>query len=80
MSLTEIQPKNSDLTWVVQKMCSDVEDYELVIEKQKTDWTCEQKHESWKWSVAYHGSIVASGAVNSPDEAMKTAAANIPNH
>lgn len=68
----------NDDSWQVQKMCTDVKDYELSIEKQKTDWECEQRRESWKWSVSYHGSVVASGSVNSAQEAKIQAAANVP--
>ena len=64
--------------WQVQKLCTDIEDYELIVEKQKNNWECEQKRESWKWVVSYHGSIVASGAVNSADEAIIRAHANVP--
>jgi len=67
-----------DDKWQVQKMCLDVKDYELSIEKQKRDWECEQKSESWKWSISYHGSIVASGSVNSVEEAQEKAIANVP--
>jgi hypothetical protein len=64
--------------WQVQKMCTDIQDYELTIEKQKTDWECDQKRESWKWIVSYHGSVVASGSVNNPKEAQEKAVANVP--
>jgi hypothetical protein len=80
MSLTELKHETTNQTWEVQKMCSDVKDYELTIEKQKTDWECEQKRESWKWAVSYHGSIVASGSVNSSEEAMEKAVANVPSN
>ena len=66
------------MSWVVQKVCKDIGEYELIAERQKRDWECEQKSESWKWSVVYHGSVVASGSVNSIEEAKKTAAANVP--
>lgn len=78
MSLTELKQNNNDQTWEVQKMCSDIDNYELTVEKQKTDWECEQSHESWKWIVAYHGSIVSSGSVNSAEEAMEAAFSNTP--
>ncbi len=64
--------------WIIQKSCKDVGDYELVVERQKTNWNCEQKNESWKWSISYHGSIVSSGAVQSVEQAKKTAEANVP--
>lgn len=78
MSATEINDKNTHQNWIVQKLCTDIENYELIVEKQKTHWECEQKRESWKWIVSYHGSVVASGSVNSSDEAMARAYANVP--
>lgn len=78
MSVADLHHKETGQTWQVQKMCADIKDYELVIEKQKTDWECEQKRESWKWSVSYHGSIVARGVGQNPDEAMTQAYFNIP--
>ena len=64
--------------WQVQKLCTDIENYELVIEKQKSHWNCEQKRESWKWYISYHGSIVAAGSVNNIEEAKIKAEANVP--
>tara|TARA_B100001093_G_scaffold468722_1_gene488915 strand:- start:607 stop:867 length:261 start_codon:yes stop_codon:yes gene_type:complete len=64
--------------WQVQKMCIDVDDYELSVEKQKDRWECNQKRESWKWIVSYHGSVVASGSVNSAAEARQHAIGNVP--
>ena len=68
----------TDTKWVTQKMCTDVGDYELVVELQKKHWHCEQPRESWKWMISYHGSVVASGSVNSSDEAKILALANLP--
>lgn len=76
--VTHITDKNNKGEWQVQKLCTDVKDYELSIEKQKTDWQCEQRRESWKWRVSYHGSVVASGSVNDPEQAMAQAYANVP--
>ncbi len=67
-----------DLEWKVQKICTDSGDYELVVEKQKTDWECDQERESWKWAIDYHGSIVASGVTNSVEEAKNNAAFSVP--
>lgn len=66
------------MTWQPQRLCTDVGEYELIVEKQKRDWQCEQSMESWKWSVVYHGTIVASGSVNEMDAAKKQAQANVP--
>jgi hypothetical protein len=76
MPHTNIQA--ADHEWQVQKICTDIEEYELSVEKQKRDWECDQKRESWKWMVSYHGSVVSSGSVNSSDEAMALAVANVP--
>ncbi|MBI1301921.1 MAG: hypothetical protein GC137_09735 [Alphaproteobacteria bacterium] len=74
--MTQLQINNND--WLVQKMCTDIEDYELSVEKQKTNWECKQTRESWRWIVSYHGSVVASGSVNSADEAKEKALASVP--
>lgn len=66
------------MNWVVQKLCSDIEDYELTIEREKNSWHCEQARESWKWRVAFHGSVVASGSVNDLELAKAQATANVP--
>ncbi len=66
------------MDWHAQRLCTDVGNYELIVEKQKQHWQCEQKRDSWKWSVIYHGAIVASGSVNSEHEAKVKAEANVP--
>ncbi|MFP4314265.1 MAG: hypothetical protein ACLFR0_08055 [Alphaproteobacteria bacterium] len=71
-------PDAQSENWQIEKLCKDVNDYELSIEKQKTDWSCSQSYESWKWSVAFHGSIVASGLENSPDAAKEKALTSMP--
>lgn len=73
MSITD-----SEIKWITQKECTDIGDYELIVEKQKSSWNCEQKRESWKWIVSYHGSIVSRGSVNSAEEARRSALANMP--
>jgi len=66
------------MNWAIQKLCTDVKDYELTVEHEKSSWHCEQKRESWRWRVSYHGSIVASGSVNNLDAAKEAAMANVP--
>lgn len=66
------------MNWEPQKICTDVGDYELIAEKLKNSWKCEQTSESWKWSVIHHGMIVASGQVNDMEEAKIRAKANVP--
>lgn len=66
------------MNWDVQKLCTDVKEYELVVEKQKASWKCEQKHENWRWSVAHHGAVVAQGNAVSLDQAQTFAEKNVP--
>lgn len=68
----------SKLNWEEQRLCTDIGEYELIVEKQKRDWECEQKMEPWKWMVVYHGSVVASGSVNDIEEAKIRAEENVP--
>ncbi len=68
------------MDWVTQKQCTDIGDYELIVEKQKQDWECDQKRESWMWKVVYHGSVVSSGSVNDIEEAKLKAEANVPSN
>lgn len=70
--------QKDDVKWTIQKMCVDVDEYELIIEKEKSHWHCEQKIESWKWLISYHGSIVASGSQNSVEAAQEFALSNLP--
>jgi hypothetical protein len=66
------------MTWHVQKACCDIESYELVVEKQKNTFHCEQRSQSWKWAINYHGAQVASGLTNDFEDAKKLAEANVP--
>ena len=66
------------MVWNMQKACKDVHEYELLVEKQKTTHHCEQKNDTWKWSINYHGAQVASGNANGLDAAQKMAEANVP--
>jgi hypothetical protein len=66
------------MEWQVQKMCTDVHEYELTIEKQKKSFHCEQPHGSWKWMVHYHGASVATGVTNDAEQAKQLALANVP--
>ena len=66
------------MQWEAQKICADSGDYELMVEKQKQDWECDQPVDSWKWAVVYHGTIVASGVSNDIEVAKRVAEASIP--
>ena len=66
------------MSWKAQRFCTDVGGYELIVEREKNNWQCEQSRESWKWCVIYHGTIVASGSVNDKEEAKIKAVASVP--
>jgi hypothetical protein len=65
-------------TWVPVRYCTDIGSYELVVEQQKTSWNCDQKVESWKWRVDYHGAVVAQGMNDSCEKAQVMAVENVP--
>lgn len=64
--------------WVPVRFCTDIENYELVVEQQKSHWHCEQKVDSWKWRVGYHGAVVAQGITDSCEKAQVYAVENVP--
>lgn len=67
-----------EISWENQRLFTDVGDYELVVEKQKRNWECEQQADVWKWAVVYHGTIVVSGTTGDEDLAKSTAIDNVP--
>ncbi|MGB4108024.1 MAG: hypothetical protein WBK55_09570 [Alphaproteobacteria bacterium] len=67
-----------EMNWETQKLCTDINNYELVVEKQKTAAQCSQNKESWKWIVSFRGAIVSTGSVNKLEDAQQLAIANVP--
>lgn len=66
------------MNWEAQKLCTDINNYELIVEKQKSLAQCSQEKESWKWVVSFGGAIVSTGSVNSLKRAQELAIANVP--
>jgi hypothetical protein len=66
------------MNWETQKLCTDVNKYELVVERQKSIAQCSQKKESWKWIVSFGDAIVSTGSVNDLKQAQELAIANVP--
>lgn len=66
------------MNWQPQKLCTDINDYELIVEKQKASWHCAQTVESWRWSVAYHGAVVAQGTAKDEVQARLLAEKSVP--
>jgi len=67
------------MDWEIQRICTDVDGYELVVEKLKQKWDCDQALESWKWSVVRYGAVVKRGVSYEVEEAKSQALANVPN-
>jgi len=65
------------MDWEIQRICTDVGEYELLIEKLKQRWDCDQRLESWKWSIVRHGAVVDSGVVFDIEEAKKQALSKV---
>lgn len=66
------------MTWYIQKLCTNIGEYELVIEAQKKSWRCEHEHSRWRWSVIFHGTIVTSGYAADQEVAKKRARESLP--
>lgn len=66
------------MNWQAQKLCTDIDNYELIVEKQKANWHCQQTVESWRWSVSYHGAVVAQGLAADEAQARIFAEKNVP--
>lgn len=70
--------KEYNMSWEAQRLCIDEGDYELVVEKQKQDWACDQKMDMWKWSVVFHGTVIDRGMENDIEKAKQAALEHVP--
>ena len=66
------------MEWQPEKMCSTVGNYDLLIEKYKHGYKCEQLNSHWKWRVIYSGIVVAQGMAADLDTAQTSAELNVP--
>lgn len=66
------------MEWQPEKMCSTVGNYDLLIERLKHGYQCEQKNDSWKWRVIHSGVILSQGTTADIVSAQKMAESNVP--
>lgn len=66
------------MEWKPEKLCSSKDNYELLVERFKNGYECEQNSESWKWRVIHSGVVMSQGVSKDMDAAQKMAEANIP--
>lgn len=66
------------MNWNPEKLCSSKDDYELLVERFKNGYECEQSSESWKWRVIHSGIVMSQGIAQNMEAAQKMAEANIP--
>lgn len=66
------------MDWKAEKLCSTAGDYDLLIERFKHGYQCEQKNDSWKWRVIRSGVILSQGVAVDQEHAQKLAESNLP--
>lgn len=59
-------------------MCSTAGDYDLLVERFKHGYHCEQKSDSWKWRIIRSGVIMSQGTAADVEAAQKMAESNVP--
>lgn len=66
------------MEWKAEKLCSSSGDYDLLVERFKHGYHCEDQSESWKWRVVHSGVVLAQGTSGNMDAAQKMAESNLP--
>jgi hypothetical protein len=66
------------MEWQAEKMCAAAGDYDLLVERFKNGYECEQSTHSWKWRVIRSGVVIAQGTGPDLEAAQKLAEANVP--
>lgn len=66
------------MEWQPEKLCSSAGDYDLLVERFKNGYQCEQARESWKWRVIRSGVVIAQGPAQDLEQAQAMAIANLP--
>jgi len=66
------------MEWKAEKLCSSDNGYELLVERYKNGYKCEQSTDVWKWRVIHSGVILSQGSADNLEGAQKLAEANIP--
>jgi hypothetical protein len=66
------------MDWQPEKLCSAVGEYDLLIERFKHGYQCEQSNDTWKWRVIHSGVILSQGTSADIATAQKMAESNVP--
>lgn len=66
------------MEWKSEKLCSFAGDYDLLVERYKHGYHCNQQSESWKWRVIRSGVVISQGSAEDEIAAQKLAESNIP--
>ncbi len=66
------------MEWQPEKMCSSKGEYDLWVERLKTDYRCDHKNDSWKWRIIHSGVILSQGLAHNIESAQKMAESNLP--
>lgn len=66
------------MEWQPEKMCSSKGEYDLLVERFKNGYHCEQTNQSWKWRIIRSGVVISQGVSDNLDTARKMAESNLP--
>ena len=66
------------MDWQAEKLCSTVGNYDLLIERFKHGYQCEQAKDTWKWRVIHSGVVLSQGISPDVETAQKMAESNVP--
>ncbi len=66
------------MDWQPEKMCTTAGNYDLLIERLKHGYQCEQTSDTWKWRVIHSGVILSQGVAPNIESAQKLAESNVP--
>jgi len=66
------------MEWQPEKMCSTAGDYNLLVERFKNGYECEQASDTWRWRVIHSGVVISQGTSIDVDTARKMAESNVP--
>ncbi len=66
------------MEWQPEKMCSTAGEYNLLVERFKNGYECEQVHDTWRWRVIHSGVVLSQGTAANLDTARELAESNVP--
>lgn len=66
------------MEWQPEKLCSIRGEYDLLVERYKHGYHCNQSSDSWKWRVIHSGVVLSQGSAQNLEAAQKLAESNVP--